>query len=50
MPMTFDQIVEEACHLPTEQIVELVYRLSQRLHLSPEIEESWKAEARRRIA
>ena len=50
MPMTVDQIVEEACHLPTEQVVELVDRLSQGLHLSPGIEESWKAETRQRVA
>jgi putative addiction module component (TIGR02574 family) len=50
MPMTLDQIVEEAGHLPIEQVVELVDRLSQGLHLSPGIEESWKAETRRRVA
>ena len=50
MPMTLDQIVEEAGHLPTEQVVELVDRLSQGLHLGPGIEESWKAETRRRVA
>jgi putative addiction module component (TIGR02574 family) len=50
MPMTLDQIVEEACHLPTEQVVELVDRLSQGLHLSSGIEESWKDETRQRIA
>ena len=50
MPMTLDQIVEEARHLPTEQVLELVDRLSEGLHLSPGIEESWKAETRRRVA
>jgi putative addiction module component (TIGR02574 family) len=50
MSMTLDQIVEEACHLPTEQVVELVDRLSQGLYLSPGVEESWKAETRRRVA
>jgi putative addiction module component (TIGR02574 family) len=50
MPMTLDQIVEEAGRLPTRQVVELVERLSQWLHLSSEVEESWKAETRRRIA
>ena len=49
MPMTLDQIVEEARHLPTEQVVELVDRLSEGLHLGPGIEESWKAEIRRRV-
>jgi putative addiction module component (TIGR02574 family) len=50
MPMTLDQIVEEAGHLPTEQVVELVDRLSQGLYLSPGVEASWKAETRRRVA
>ena len=50
MPMTLDQIVEEACCLPTEQVVELVDRLSQGLHLSSGIEQSWKDETRRRVA
>ncbi|HEV2393004.1 MAG TPA: addiction module protein [Verrucomicrobiae bacterium] len=50
MPMTLDQIIEEARHLPHEQLLELVDRLSQRLHLSPEVEESWKAETRQRVA
>jgi putative addiction module component (TIGR02574 family) len=50
MAMTVDQIVEEAWHLPHEQVVELVDRLAQGLHLSPGIEESWKAETRRRVA
>jgi hypothetical protein len=40
MPMTLDQIVEEAGHLPTEQVVELVDRLSQGLYLSPGVEAS----------
>ena len=48
--MTLDQIVEEARRLPTEQVVELVDRLSEGLHLSSGIEESWKAETRRRVA
>jgi putative addiction module component (TIGR02574 family) len=50
MAMTLDQIVEEAGHLPAEQVAELVDRLSQGLHLSSGIEESWKAETRRRVA
>jgi len=50
MPMTLDQIVEEARLLPTEQVAELVDRLSERLHLNSGIEESWKAETRRRVA
>ena len=50
MPMTLDQIVEEAGHLPREQVAELVDRLYQGLHLSPGIEESWKADTRQRVA
>ena len=49
MPMALGQIVAEASHLPTEQVVELVDRLSQGLHLSPGIEENWKAETRQRV-
>ena len=48
--MTLDQIVEEAGHLPAEQVAELVDRLPQGLHLSSGIEESGKAETRRRVA
>ena len=50
MPLTLDQIVEAAGRLRTRQVVELVERLSQWLHLSPGVEEIWKAETRRRIA
>jgi putative addiction module component (TIGR02574 family) len=50
MPMTLDQIVEEARRLPTEQVMELVDRLAEGLHLSPGIEQGWKAETRRRVA
>ena len=52
MPMTLDQIVEEASHLPREQMVEVVDRLTSTLHtdVEPEIEESWKQETRRRLA
>lgn len=50
MPMTLDQIVAEARRLPTEQVVELVDRLSETLHLRPEIEGSWRAETRQRVA
>jgi len=48
--MTLEQIVEEARHLPHGQIVQLVDRLSQSLHLTADIEESWKAETRRRVS
>jgi len=40
--MTLDQIVEEANHLPTKQVSELVDRLTLNLHhaIDPEIEEA----------
>ena len=52
MPMTLDQIAVEASHLPPEQVVELVDRLTLSLHhaIEPEIEDAWKEEARRRVA
>jgi putative addiction module component (TIGR02574 family) len=37
-------------NLPDEQVIELVDRLSAGLNLTPEIEQSWKSETRRRIA
>jgi putative addiction module component (TIGR02574 family) len=52
MPMTLDQIVEEASHLPHEQMAEVVDRLTLTLHSDnkPEIETAWKQETRRRLA
>jgi putative addiction module component (TIGR02574 family) len=50
MPMTLEQIVAEASRLPTEQVLELVDRLSQKVHSAPGIDESWKGEIRRRVA
>ena len=51
MPMTLDQIVEEASHLPREQVAEVVDRLTSALHadVEPEIETAWKHETRRRL-
>lgn len=50
MPMTLDQIVEEARHWPPEKVGELVGRLTEDLHTGdPEIEAEWKAEIARRI-
>ena len=51
MPMTLDQIVKEANHLPAEQVAELVDRLTLSLHhaVDPKIEDAWKQEARRRV-
>lgn len=51
MPMTPDQIVEAASHLPREQRAEVVDRLTLALHddVEPEIETAWKQETRRRL-
>lgn len=52
MPLTLDQIVEEASRLPREQVAEVVDRLTSALHtdVEPEIEAAWKQETRRRLA
>ena len=52
MPITVDQIVEEARRLSREQIAELVDRLTLSLHegVDPAVEEAWKKETRRRVA
>ena len=50
VPMTLDQIVEEARHWPPEKIGELVGRLTEDLHASdPETEAAWKTEVDRRV-
>lgn len=52
MPITVDQIVEEASRLPREQILELVDRLTLSLNVAmdPNIEQAWRKETRRRIS
>ncbi len=51
MPLTLEQIVEEARHWPPEKVGELVDRLTEELHPSgPDNEKAWKQEARRRLA
>jgi putative addiction module component (TIGR02574 family) len=50
MPITLDQIIEEARHWPEEQVAELVDRLTQQLQPAPEIEAAWRSETRRRVA
>ena len=51
MPMTLDQIVEEASHWPPEQVAELMDRLTLTLHhVEPQTEQAWKQETRRRLA
>ena len=50
VPMTLEQIVEEARHWPPEKVGELVGRLSEDLHASdPETETAWKSEINRRV-
>jgi putative addiction module component (TIGR02574 family) len=51
MPMTLDQIIEEARRLPREQVADLVDRLTLELHqtIDPSVEEAWKQETRRRL-
>ena len=50
VPMTLDQIVEEARHWPPEKVGELVGRLTEDLHASdPEIEAAWQTEIARRV-
>lgn len=50
MPITLDQIVEEARHWPPEKVGELVGRLTEDLHHSdPENEVAWQTEIARRL-
>lgn len=50
VPLTLEQIVEEARHWPPEKVGELLGRLTEDLHASaPEIEAAWKTEIDRRI-
>jgi putative addiction module component (TIGR02574 family) len=51
MPMTPDQIIEEASHLPYAQVAELVDRLMLTLDTAAdsEIAAAWKSETRRRL-
>jgi len=51
MPMTVEQIVEEARRWPSEKVSELMDRLSRDLHaVDPEIDAAWKETTRRRLA
>ena len=52
MPMTPDQIIKEASHLPREQVAEVVDRLMLALDsaVEPEIEMAGRQEARHRLA
>ena len=52
MPITVENIVEQARTLPREQIAESVDRLTVSLYetLDTGVDEAWKTETRRRIA
>jgi len=51
MQMTLDQIVEESCRLPRQQIAELVDKLTLSLHqaMEPRLESSWKETVSTRV-
>ena len=51
MPMTLDQIIEEAHRLPREQVAELIDRLTLELYqtIDPALEAAWKQETQRRL-
>ncbi|HZM01469.1 MAG TPA: addiction module protein [Candidatus Saccharimonadales bacterium] len=51
MPLTLEQIVEEARHWSPEKVCELVDRLIGELHPpAADNDDAWKQEARRRLA
>ena len=50
MSMSVEEIFEEARQLPNNQVIELLDRLSEELHLLPTIEGSWAAQTRSRVA
>jgi putative addiction module component (TIGR02574 family) len=50
VPITVDQIVEEARHWPPEKVGELVGRLTEDMHAGdPKTDAAWKTEISRRI-
>ena len=51
MAVTLDQIVEEARHLPSDVVAELVDRILETQHVGSEqdTETAWRAEVRKRI-
>jgi putative addiction module component (TIGR02574 family) len=50
MPITLEQIVEEAQHLPADVVAELVDRILAARHggIDSNVEAAWKTEAHRR--
>ena len=52
MPMTLDQMVEEARQWPSDVVAELVDRIMVAKHggLEAAVDEAWRAEAQRRLA
>jgi len=50
VPLTLEQILDEARHWSPERVGELVRRLTEDLHSTdPEIEAAWKSEIERRV-
>ena len=50
VPLTLEQIVEEARHWPPEKVGELVGRLTEDLHAGdPDTQAAWKTEVDRRV-
>lgn len=49
MPLTVDQVVEEARGWPADRLLELVERLTLELPPAPELEAEWAAEVRQRV-
>jgi hypothetical protein len=51
VPITLEQIVDEARHWPPAKVGELVDRLTEELHtVDPDSEDASRQEARRRVA
>ena len=52
MQVTLDQIVDESCRLPRQQIAELVDKLTLSLHqaIEPGVESAWKEAVAARVA
>ena len=52
MPITLDQIVEEARQLPSDVVAELIDRIMLARHggIEPRVETAWGAEIHRRVA
>ncbi|HWZ93896.1 MAG TPA: addiction module protein [Opitutaceae bacterium] len=51
MPMTLDQLVEEASQLPADMVSELVDRIMLAKHggIDPKTDTAWRSEIQRRV-